>query len=72
MNTRSTFKMLWKMVDQIEEDKQSERANTSTGTIISRFASIIDGRIDNSGHSRSVDSLKLYTTEQLNEELNQR
>jgi hypothetical protein len=44
----------------------------SPGTVISRYARMIDDRIENSGNSRSVDSLKLYTDEQLQEELDSR
>ena len=68
MSKRDTFKMLWKMLDEIRQDK-GERGS---GTIISRYASIIDNRIENSGYSRSTDSLSLYTTEQLEEELEER
>lgn len=67
-NKRPIFKMLWGMVNEINRD-DSERG---TGTIISRYASMIDDRIENSGYSRSTDSLKLYTTQQLKEELEER
>lgn len=62
---RAVFNLLWDMYNEIE-------ANSQAGTIIGRYASIIDDRIKNSGHSRSVTSLKLYTTEQLEEELESR
>lgn len=65
---RPIFKLLWNMQNEIERN-MSERG---TGTIISRYASMIDDRIENSGYSRSIDSLKLYTTEQLEEELKER
>lgn len=67
MSTRAIFKMLWDMVNEIKRD-----GGKSSGTIISRYASMIDDRIENSGYSRSVDNLKLYTTEQLQEELDER
>lgn len=69
---RAVFNLLWDMVNRIEEDDRSGRANSSKGTIISRYAGMIDDRIANSGYSRSVDSLKLYTTEQLHDEINSR
>lgn len=58
--------MLWDMVSAIEGDSKS------AGTIISRYANIIDDRIENSGNSRSVDSLKLYSDTQLQDELDSR
>lgn len=64
---RATFNLLWDMVKEVlKADGRGQ------GTIISRHASLIDDRLNNSGHSRSVDSLKLYTTEQLEEELEER
>lgn len=57
--------MLWDMVNTI-------RDSDSPGTVIGRYASMIDDRIENSGNSRSVDSLKLYTTEQLKDEIESR
>lgn len=63
---RATFRLLWDMVNQIEDDEGYE------GTIISRYASMIDDRINNSGYSRSVDSLKLYSIEQLQAEIESR
>lgn len=71
MASRETFSMLWKMIDEVREQQFSPRRD-ATGTIISRYARIIDDRINNSGHSRSVDSLKLYTYEQLQDELDER
>ncbi len=65
---RPIFKLLWNMQNEIE----GNRSERGTGTIISRYASIIDDRIENSGYSRSVDSLKLYTTEQLEQEIENR
>lgn len=65
---RRTFHLLWDMHNAIENDNSDH----GTGTIISRYASILDDRIENSGYSRSVDSLKLYTTEQLQEEIDSR
>ena len=66
---RAVFNLLWDMVNFIREDHSPR---DSTGTIVSRYASIIDDRIENSGNSRSVDSLKLYTTEQLQDEIDSR
>lgn len=68
MSSQVTFRLLWKMVNEIRDIGFDE----PTGTIIGRYASMIDDRLENSGHSRSVDSLKLYTTEQLQEEINER
>lgn len=66
---RDIFKYLWKMANELEkydwEDKPS-------GTIISRYASMINDRINNSGFSRSSDSLMLFDTWQLEEELKRR
>jgi hypothetical protein len=67
---RATFSLLWDMVNKIE--RTSGRPGGSAGTVIGRYASMIDDRIENSGNSRSVDSLKLYTTEQLQDELDSR
>lgn len=64
-NERPVFKLLWQMVNELERYDGERNA----GMIISRYASMIDDRIENSGYSRSVDSLKLYTTKQLKEEL---
>lgn len=66
-NERAVFNLLWDMANKIRED-----GGMNTGTIIGRYASIIDDRIENSGNSRSVDSLKLYTYEQLQDELDER
>jgi len=63
---RAVFKLLWDMLNATQENPES------AGTIIGRYASIIDDRINNSGHSRSVDSLKLYTYDQLQDELDER
>ena len=63
---RAVFKLLWDMVNATQESPES------AGTIIGRHASMIDDRINNSGHSRSVDSLKLYTYDQLQDELDER
>jgi hypothetical protein len=62
---RAVFNLLW---DMYNKARDSDRP----GTVISRYASMIDDRIENSGNSRSVDSLKLYTTEQLQEEIESR
>jgi hypothetical protein len=59
---RAVFKLLWDMFN-------AARETNNPGQVISRFASIIDDRVENSGNSRSVDSLKLYSTEQLEQEL---
>jgi len=72
MTERATFNLLWDMVNAIDDDRRSERVNNATGTIISRYAGMIDDRINNSGYSRSVDSLKLYTIKQLKEEIESR
>lgn len=69
MSGRPIFKLLWDMVSEIKQDERSGRVKSSTGTIISNYAGVIDDRIENSGYSRSTKSLKLYTTEQLKEEL---
>lgn len=68
---RAVFKLLWDMWNQLDNHDGYGPGN-SYGTIISRYASIIDDRIENSGNSRSVDSLKLYTTKQLKEEIESR
>lgn len=65
----NTFKYLWKLVNEV---KRAEFDDKPTGTIVGRYASMFDDRLENSGHSRSVDSLKLYSTEQLEEELKER
>lgn len=62
---RAIFSMLWDMFN-IASDADSP------GQVISRYASMIDDRIQNSGNSRSVDSLKLYTEQQLRDELDSR
>jgi hypothetical protein len=61
---RATFDLLWDMYNSIE--------GSNAGQVIGRYASIIDDRIENSGNSRSVDSLKLYTYQQLQDELDER
>lgn len=65
MNNHNTFQMLWDMYN-------AARYADRPGQVISRYASMIDDRIENSGNSRSVDSLKLYTDEQLQDELDGR
>lgn len=65
MSERNTFQMLW---DLYNTARDSDRP----GQVIGRYAGIIDDRIENSGNSRSVDSLKLYTDEQLQDELDSR
>lgn len=62
---RAVFNLLWDMYN-------TARNAGSPGQVIGRYASMIDDRIENSGYSRSVDSLKLYTTEQLQDELDSR
>lgn len=64
---RATFSLLWQMVNEI-----SKYGQENAGTIISRYASMLDDRIENSGHSRSTDSLKLYSVKQLLAELDSR
>lgn len=71
MSDRPIFKMLWDMVNAIEKDGYKNNGLTR-GTIIGRYAGMIDDRIENSGYSRSVDSLKLYDTKQLKDELRSR
>lgn len=68
---RAVFNLLWDLVNEVEE-ADTYRGRSQTGTIISRYAGVIDDRINNSGHSRSTLSLKLYTDEQLKEELESR
>lgn len=68
---RATFNLLWDMWNALD-DHDGYGAGNNHGTIISRYASMIDDRINNSGNSRSVDSLKLYTTEQLQDEIDSR
>lgn len=68
---RAVFNLLWDMLNEIEEDRQGP-GKSHTGTIIGRYASIIDDRIENSGNSRSVLSLRLYTAQQLKDELESR
>ena len=64
---RATFQLLWNMIHAIDDTSAS-----NAGTVIGRYAGMIDDRIENSGYSRSVDSLKMYTTEQLQAELDSR
>jgi ribosome-binding protein aMBF1 (putative translation factor) len=64
---RNTFNLLWDLIHDTEEE-----SSQNIGTIVGRYASIIDDRIDNSGHSRVTVSLKLYTTEQLQAEIDSR
>jgi len=73
---RNIFGLLWKMYHELKDEEEdyenSTRMRDDRGTIISRYASMLDDRIENSGYSRSVDSLKLYTDEQLQAELDSR
>lgn len=62
---RAVFNLLWDMFN-------TAREADSPGQVIGRYAGMIDDRIENSGYSRSVDSLKLYTTEQLQDEIDSR
>lgn len=62
---RAVFKLLWDMYN-------AARDSDSPGQVIGRYAGIIDDRIEDSGNSRSVQSLKLYTYEQLQDELDER
>lgn len=68
---RATFKLLWDMWNALD-DHYGDSPGNSYGTIISRYASIIDDRINNSGYSRAVETLKMFTTEQLENELKER
>lgn len=67
MNERATFKLLWDMVNAIRGNDDK-----TVGTIVSNYAGVIDDRIKDSGYSRSVKSLKLYTYDQLQDELDER
>lgn len=68
---RDTFKLLWQLWNKLD-NHDGYGAGNSYGTIISRYAGIIDDRINNSGYSRATESLKLFTTQQLKEELESR
>lgn len=70
-DSRNVFKLLWRMVNDIEQ-ADTYRGRSQTGTIISRYAGMIDDRIENSGYSRSTDSLSFYTVKQLKEEIQRR
>lgn len=52
---RATFNLLWDMVNEVQKG-ETYRGRSQSGTIISRYASMIDDRIENSGYSRSVGS----------------
>lgn len=54
------------------KELQEYTGERNAGSIISRYAGILDDRIENSGYSRSTQSLKLYSTEQLEAELKER
>lgn len=69
MKDKPIFNLLWQMVNEIDKARDREIMRDSTGTIISRYASMIDDRLENSGNSQSVDSLKLYDTYQLKDEI---
>ena len=70
---RNVFKMLWKMYHECRKDDEKREygmaIRDNKGMIISRYASIIDDRIEGSNYCRSIDGLALYSTEQLKEEL---
>ena len=68
---RAVFNLLWDLWHELEEHEGYGHGN-NYGTIISRYAGVIDDRIANSGHSRSTLSLKLFTEEQLKDELESR
>ena len=68
---RATYKLLWDMWNALD-DHDGYGPGNNYGTIISRYANIIDDRLNNSGNSRAVETLKLFTTEQLETELQQR
>lgn len=59
------------MIHEIE-NADTYKGRDQTGSIVGRYASIIDDRIENTGNSRSVISLKLYTSKQLQDELDER
>jgi len=70
MSERAVFNLLWDMWHELDDDDyKGFDENRNYGTIISRYAHIIDDRIENSGNSRSVTSLKLYDTKQLKDEI---
>ena len=69
--TKVAFNLLWDMWNVLDDHDGYGNGN-NYGTIISRYASIIDDRIENSGHSRSITSLKLFSDEQLQDELDER
>lgn len=68
---RDVFGLLWAMVRDVECEGHKNNGLTA-GTIIGRHARIIDDRIENSGYSRTTDSLKLYTIKQLKDEIKNR
>lgn len=68
---RSTYKLLWDMWNVLDDHDGYGRGNTH-GTIISNYAHLIDGRIEGSPYSASTESLKLFTTQQLEDELKRR
>lgn len=68
---RATYRLLWDLWNVLDEHNGYGPGN-NYGTIISRYAHIIDDRIENSGHSRAGETLKLFTTEQLEDELRER
>jgi hypothetical protein len=68
---RAVFNLLWDMWHQLD-DYDGFKERITYGTIISHYAGVIEDRINNSGYSRSVDSLKLYTTAQLKAEIESR
>lgn len=68
------FKMLWKMKHQIDDAEERYMGGRvdPVGSIISKYAGIIEDRLQNSGHCASSDGLMTYATYQLEEELERR
>jgi len=62
---KGIFNLLWDMYNEAMD-------SNNPGQVIGRYAGIIEDRLENSGNSRSTQSLKLYTTEQLQEEIDDR
>ncbi len=67
----NTFRLLWKMVNEIEEQDKFD-GKDRTGTIVSRYSDIIDDILHKTGYSRNPDTLMVFTDEQLKEEIEER
>lgn len=68
---RATYKLLWDLWNALDDHDGYGKGN-NYGTIISRYAYIIDDRINNSGFSRATETLKLFSTQDLKDELESR